>query len=1149
MGLRRNIGIKWRCSLWRWLQCCMPAQFLNAAQFLSPAQFLSAVSKQGYAAGGADEVRLITGGRVMSLKGIVLPTIYDLIERSGCAALRRCCSSLLILFFTLFLLHLSPLSASAQTTTSTIEGTIKDANGAAIAGAAVKVNETTHASERTTTTDADGFYRLTALPAGIYTMTVSAAGFVTNTSNIELTLNRVVTLDVNLQVGGVGSVVNVSADAPLLERNASGTGATITPRKITELPVNGRNYLDLLQLVPGVAINRQADSNSDNANPVLGERSGNNNFLIDGQPNKDTVLGGPAAQFNQETIAEFQVLTTGYKAEFGQASGATVNVITKSGGNDFHGIGSLFLRNNGFDSNNSLDPTRTEAPFLHRLDYSLALGGPVIKDKVFFFGSSERITETRRLDFKFPDTGNAVVNQLLRNQESRFDNPSRIFETRNFLKFDETLGRHHLTEEMNYTNQVVREFLPLSQSGSLPSTRNDTGSRHLLLGFGDTFLLGEQGSPWVVTLRGAYRGEPSDTRPSHPDAGAATAFFPFSSNTTGTFFGDLPSVSFGNVSTPSNLDQNYTSFTANADKLLGNHELKFGWNFLRTKVDGVEAQLQRSQLFATVADFQTFGPVNGGFFTLTTVGGLTPAANEIHLRNNYDGLFAQNDWRLRHNLTLNLGLRWDYDSAFKIKENFSPRLGVAWAVTPRTVVRAHFGVFYDQYRLGLVRDVPPFGGADRRVVQPFSYPRGFYGVPSLVVALVNGSLFPPNGLCISTNLTDAQIASSGAKCPVGATQPYVGIDRLNRVVAAGHAPVPANAIINLSNVQSLTGLTPQQYADQASAAVGRPAGFFFFGPFGALSQPAIPAQPAPTSIDSSFSTPHTLSFGIGVQRELTKNMVFSADYYHRDIRDILGERETNIDFAARVLGRRFLAPFPQGPITTFGPWYKGQYDALVLDFNRRFGSRFLLGGNYTFAHATDNQLGIFSLPSDSFVGVVPVVTEPSTAKSNQNGSFTTTTGKFVAQAGTFLNGPDLDRGPSDLSVNHIFQVNGLVELPWRIEVSGIFRAQSGFHFSRTAAVTEDPDGDGTFNTIDHGSGAGRNAFTAPPYVNLDTRFAKRIAFGERVKLQLLFEFFNLLNRQNPAAVGQSATNLIQPFGKAIQVLPGREGQIGLRIEF
>jgi hypothetical protein len=445
--------------------------------------------------------------------------------------------------------------------------------------------------------------------------------------------------------------------------------------------------------------------------------------------------------------------------------------------------------------------------------------------------------------------------------------------------------------------------------------------------------------------------------------------------------------------------------------------------------------------------------------------------------------------------------------------------------------------------------VPAFGGADQRVVQPFSYPRGFYGVPTLVVALINGSLFPPNGLCISTSLTDAQIAASGARCPVGASQPYVGIDRLNRVVAPGHAPIPANAVINVSNVQALTGLTPDQYAAQASAAVGRPAGFFFFGPFGALSQPAIPAQPFPTGIDSSFNTPHTLSFSVGVQRQLTKDMVVEADYYHRDIRDILGERQTNIDFTARVLGRRFLPPFTAGPITTFGPWYKGKYDALIINFNKRFSRRYILGGNYTFAHATDNQLGIFALPSDSFVGIVPAVTETATGKSNQNGPFTTATGKFVEQAGTFLNGPDLDKGPSDLAVNHIFQVNGLVELPWRIEVSGIFRAQSGFHFSRTAAVTEDPDGNGTFNTIDHGPGAGRNAFTAPAFVNLDMRFAKRFAVGERVRLQLLFEVFNMLNRQNPAAVGQTVNNLTQPFGQASQVLPGREGQIGFRIEF
>src|SRR6185436_18115989 len=166
---------------------------------------------------------------------------------------------------------------------------------------------------------------------------------------------------------------------------------------ILDMPVNGRNYLDLMQLVPGVAINRQ--STGDNANPVLGERSGNNNFFIDGQPNKDTVNGGPAAQFNQETIAEFQVLTTGYKAEFGQASGAIVNVITKTGGNGFHGVGSLFYRDDALDSSNSLDASKKDAPPLTRYDYSLALGGRIIKDRVFFFGSAERIDEKRRLDF------------------------------------------------------------------------------------------------------------------------------------------------------------------------------------------------------------------------------------------------------------------------------------------------------------------------------------------------------------------------------------------------------------------------------------------------------------------------------------------------------------------------------------------------------------------------------------------------------------------------------------------------------------------------------------------------------------------------------------------------------------------------------
>ncbi|MGB7070468.1 MAG: TonB-dependent receptor [Pyrinomonadaceae bacterium] len=547
--------------------------------------------------------------------------LVDLSVTAVKAERRRYPSALIAISVLLLIFQFAAPVTTAQTTTSTIEGTVTDSNGSVIAGATVTANGETLAVERTATSNDEGFYRLAVLPAGNYSVVITQAGFSPHTTRIELTLNRVVTLDIQLQVGTIAGDVDVTTELPLLESNASSIGSTITPQQIRDLPVNGRAYLDLLQLVPGVAINRQANPDSDNANPVLGERSGNNNFFIDGHANKDTVNGGPGAQFNQETIAEFQVLTTGYKAEFGQASGAIINVITKSGGNGFHGVGSLFYRNDAFDSSNSLDSTQTEAPHLRRYDYSLALGGPIIKNRVFFFGSAERITEDRQLNFVYPDLGTdagaVLVEELLRAQEDPFNNPTQARETRVFFKLNEQFGQHQLSQEVNYTNGLLRDYLPLAASQNLPSSRNDSGDRRLLLAFGDTMLLGAQGDPWIVTLRGAYRGEPSDTRPSHPEAGPGTAFNPFSvQNCAGCIiFGDLPAVSFGNVTGASNLDQNYTSFTANANKLYGDHDLKFGWNFLRTKVDGISPRLLQSQIFSTVADFAAFGPIYGRYFS------------------------------------------------------------------------------------------------------------------------------------------------------------------------------------------------------------------------------------------------------------------------------------------------------------------------------------------------------------------------------------------------------------------------------------------------------------------------------------------------------------------------------------------------------
>ena len=244
-----------------------------------------------------------------------------------------------------------------------------------------------------------------------------------------------------------------------------------------------------------------------------------------------------------------------------------------------------------------------------------------------------------------------------------------------------------------------------------------------------------------------------------------------------------------------------------------------------------------------------------------------------------------------------------------------------------------------------------------------------------------------------------------------------------------------------------------------------------------------------------------------------------------------------------------LPPFTQGPIRTFGSFYEGTYDALIIDFRKRFSRRYALGASYTYADATDNSLGIESAPSDSFVGTVPLVTEAATGRTNANGPFTRANGTLVQQAGTFLNGPDRDKGPSDLSLDHVLKINGLVELPYQILVSGIFGAQSGFRFTRNPAtgVLVDPDGDAAVNGIDVDSG--RNAFTAPSLFNVDMRFTKRFSITNRIKADVLVEFFNLLNRQNPAAVGRRSDVPLEPFGQALQVLPGREGQIGFRIEF
>jgi hypothetical protein len=412
-------------------------------------------------------------------------------------------------------------------------------------------------------------------------------------------------------------------------------------------------------------------------------------------------------------------------------------------------------------------------------------------------------------------------------------------------------------------------------------------------------------------------------------------------------------------------------------------------------------------------------------------------------------------------------------------------------------------------------------------------------------------------------------------------------------VAPGHAPIPANTVVNIGNVQQLSGFTPDQFLQAADAAVANfagtdtgdfptvPANYWTWDPFGNLTTIVGingTAGLVPITVDPNFKVPYTRNYHAGIQHGIGSDMVLTFDYYHKDIVNILTVRATNLAFEARMPGHgnELVGPNPKR-IESFGPWGAGTYDGFTIGFQKRMSKHFTIQTNYTFTHAVDdvlnsnltsdiqsgqgvNFLAIAGL-TDSFVGTVPLVTDQNTGQTNANGAFVNSNRNPVPKAGTFYNGAIVDKGPSDLSLNHTFLTHGIVQLPWTIELSGIFRAQSGFHFTRGPNGGPDFDGDGLFNGegLNFAAGTGqnipgvgpqyaRNINTAPAFVNMDMRVAKRFRIGERVKAQVLFEFFNLFNKGNTAAL-QGLEGVTPAFGATTQYLPGREGQFGLRLEF
>jgi hypothetical protein len=1041
------------------------------------------------------------------------------------------------------------VSASARgQVASSINGHVVDTGNRDIPDASVTITSSALGSSRETHTDGKGEFLVQGLLPGFYSIKVSAPGFATQEIRAaELLVNQPLNPTIKMTVATATSEMVVTAAAPMLETTTSSTGVTVMPRQIEDMPINGRNYLDLMQLVPGVAINRQANTGSDAATPILGERGGNADFLIDGLPNNDYLNGGAAAQFNQDAILEFQVLTSSYKAEFGHSSGGVINVVSRSGTNDIHGLVSFFHRNSILDSSDNSLP---KAPFLLRFDPAAQVGGPIFKDKVFFFASAERIMESRQLNFAYP----AGLPASIQAAEASYDKHSMTDDTRFRVRLDEQLGRHRISEQINYTNNHISDYLPLSLTNSLPSTRSNIGQRYLMIGGSDAWLLGSLSDPFLITSYAQFRAEPSQSSASHPQAGISNTLDNlFSSLDTGDLFGDQGEVSYGAGFTPLLLSQDYISFGSNVAKHMGNHDPKIGWDFQHTHVDGTESNSLFNQLFSTEADLAQFGPTNSGVYYLTEQGG-TAAQNQIRFRNYYDGVFAQDDWKIHNNITLNLGVRWDYDSRFPNAGNVSPRIGVAWQVFPKTVVHASYGIFYDHFRLGIARDVPQFGGSTVISQKYMSFPRLFYGNPSGITSYFNS--LGRNVPCVSPNMTDAQVAAAGLTCSPGV--PLYGIDHMNNATG-----VPQNAVVNEANVQTVSGLSPDAFLAAADNAINQAAGYFTWDPFGNLSiHDAFAQYTVPVTVDPGFKTPYTTAIHFGVQQELSPTLTLTADYYHRNINHILGVRVTNLAFESREVGSPTIYTTGTQRVLGYGPWLGGFFDGLTLQLTKRMSRHFEGSIAYTYAKEWDDALNsslnssaqtsggatYIGVPTDSYVGAVPSYTDPVSGANNSTHSFIASNGNYIPKVQAHYNGPGLDYGPSDLSIPHTVLAHGIWDMPLGFQLSGIFRAQSGYAYTLASNNAPDVDGDGLYGSRD--LNFIRNSNRAPVYINLDTRVSKVFPIKDAKRLSLYFEMFNLFNNANSAGITQyeALPDNSQP-PTTTQTLPGREGEVGLRFDF
>ena len=1034
-------------------------------------------------------------------------------------------------------LWLSPRALGQATVSfAQLNGTVLDTTGRPIVKAVIGLREMDTNQSYSANTNATGYYVVPNLQPGRYELTAQYAGFAKYTrTGLALTVGQTASIDITLKVASAGEVVTVTTEAPPVETTRTEISQVIDSAQIQELPTNGRRFVDFALLTPGVATGRTSLQSTFTEPDVTrisfgGMRDLSNAVTVDGADYINEGTGSQRATPSQEAVSEFRVVNNSFGAEYGRALGGIVNVVTKSGTNDLHGSLYGYLSNKAANSRSLLQTPEDDQ--YRRGQFGATLGGPIIKDKTFFFMNYEGQRFAESPTYPATLTGNLTTIDAAKaalglpgenlNILKTLDNDNGFIRLDHQISTNNRLNIHYGVVDTRDLNVLVGDTLDGGGIGA-PSDGHNTYLRdQSLVGAVDSTLKSNLVNTFLVQYARRHYNFPA---------------------TTGQPNLDIPNtLSLGhNFGTFDGLNESREQVSDTLAWIKGNHYWRFGvdsnWvqNFviwpgftpMRIILPNVNCLVDFANFVnpnAGVASVPADGPcptaeitpaTNFGFPTspfgpnpndplngvpivfwgapvgtgpivpgslppvIPTGGGTWPNAYVdpqdyyVYLNHSYLGFYAQDQWRLTPKLTFNYGLRWDFEGGLTkyINHDFrgwQPRVGLAWSPTKKTVIRTGYGIFDDHYNLTFFFVTSP----QREVVIPNA----------------------PQPWVRQGNATATWVLNQ------------LSFDAPNPANGGNPLPYPNGAIVPTPSQAAATLITTGQTPPN-----------FNTGP-GPGQDPNFPAGTFVTNsgggLDRNMRIAYSEQASLQIDQEVGKGLVVSVGYLFLRAHKQIRPENLNVCPSAGLANDATACPaadlIPGPPITPTGPFPNNQlpdgraafsgvlynnaglmyyldgsgnaeYDGGTISISDRFGEYFRFNANYTYSHTRDD------------------------------GTFTT----FVSTPQDLYDRA-LERADSVQDIRHRFISNFTADTPnkgWyrNFEFSSIVHLQSPRPF--TMFVGNDVNGD-TNPVTDRVGWSPRNAYRGDHLYSFDLRAARLIHLNERMTLNLALDAFNVFNRQN-----------------------------------